>query len=141
MRASTRSGRRGWNMTEHVRFLGQLPVRAMLDRELVAFGADGKPDFERVCERMLRLHAEIPLTFLAFDVLSLEGRDFRARATAPLSPHKPNGRRSARVPPRTCKNPVLEDASPHPSVEDRLVPRVPLAKVLRLASELRVFAE
>jgi bifunctional non-homologous end joining protein LigD len=69
--------RRGWNMTEHVAFLERLPVRAVLDGELVAFGDDGKPDFERVCERMLHRHAEIPLTFIAFDVLSVDGEDVR----------------------------------------------------------------
>jgi len=37
-------------MTEHVGFLEQLPARAVLDGELVAFGEDGKPDFERVRE-------------------------------------------------------------------------------------------
>jgi bifunctional non-homologous end joining protein LigD len=47
----------------------------VLDDELVAFGADGRPDFERVCECMLQRHGEIPLTFLAFDVLSVEGCD------------------------------------------------------------------
>jgi bifunctional non-homologous end joining protein LigD len=71
--------RRGWNMTPHVGFLEQLPVSAVLDGELVAFDADGKPDFERVCERMLYRHAEVPLIFLAFDVLSLDGRDLRAK--------------------------------------------------------------
>jgi bifunctional non-homologous end joining protein LigD len=71
--------RRGWNMTEHVRFLEQLPVRAVLDGELVAFGDDGKPDFERVCERMLFRHDEIPLLFIVFDVLSVEGEDVRAQ--------------------------------------------------------------
>jgi bifunctional non-homologous end joining protein LigD len=69
--------RRGWNMTEHVSFLEQLPVQAVIDGELVAFGDDGKPDFERLCERMLYRHAEIPLTFLAFDLLRIEGRDLR----------------------------------------------------------------
>jgi bifunctional non-homologous end joining protein LigD len=69
--------RRGWNMTEHVGFLAELPVRAVLDGELVAFDADGKPDFERVCERILYRHAEIPLSFVAFDVLSIEGEDIR----------------------------------------------------------------
>src|SRR5919204_4770383 len=69
--------RRGWNMTAAVDFLDELPVRAVLDGELVAFGADGRPDFELVCERMLQRHAQIPLTFLAFDVLSVEGRDVR----------------------------------------------------------------
>ena len=44
--------RRGWNMAPHVDFLEQLPVRAVLDGELVAFGSDLKPDFERVCERI-----------------------------------------------------------------------------------------
>jgi hypothetical protein len=39
-------------MTEHVGFLEQLPVRAVPDGE-VAFGDDGKPDFERVCVGML----------------------------------------------------------------------------------------
>jgi bifunctional non-homologous end joining protein LigD len=52
----------------------RVPVRAVLDGELVAFGEDGKPDFERVCECMLQRHGEIPLTFLAFDVLSVDGR-------------------------------------------------------------------
>ena len=69
--------RRGWNMTEHVGFLEQLPVQAVLDGELVAFGDDGKPDFERVCMRMLHRHAEIPVTFVAFDVLSVDGEDVR----------------------------------------------------------------
>jgi bifunctional non-homologous end joining protein LigD len=50
-------------------------VRGLLDGELVAFGSDGKPDFERVCECMLHRHSEIPLTFVAFDLLSLDGRE------------------------------------------------------------------
>jgi ATP-dependent DNA ligase len=37
--------RRGWDMTEHVGFLAQLPVRAVLDGELVALDDEGKPDF------------------------------------------------------------------------------------------------
>jgi bifunctional non-homologous end joining protein LigD len=69
--------RRGWNMAPELDFLAELPVRAVLDGELVAFGADGKPDFPSVCERMLHRHAEIPITFLMFDVLSVEGRDVR----------------------------------------------------------------
>ena len=54
-------------------------MRAVLDGELVAFGSDGKPDFERLCEAMLQRHDEIPLTFLAFDVLSVGGRDTSGR--------------------------------------------------------------
>ena len=42
--------RRGWNMTEHAQFLVHLPVRAVLDGELVAFDDAGRPDFPLVCE-------------------------------------------------------------------------------------------
>jgi bifunctional non-homologous end joining protein LigD len=65
--------RRGWDMTEHVGFLAQLPVRAVLDGELVALGADGKPDFPQLCECVLMRHPSTPLVFMAFDVLSVEG--------------------------------------------------------------------
>jgi len=37
-------------MTERVAFLAKLPVRAVLDGEIVAFDADGRPDFPLVCE-------------------------------------------------------------------------------------------
>jgi bifunctional non-homologous end joining protein LigD len=69
--------RRGWNMAPELDFLSQLPVPATLDGELVAFDADGKPDFPRVCERMLHRHIQIPVTFVIFDVLSVDGRDLR----------------------------------------------------------------
>jgi ATP-dependent DNA ligase len=36
--------RRGWDMSQQVGFLAQLPARAVLDGELVALDADGKPD-------------------------------------------------------------------------------------------------
>jgi bifunctional non-homologous end joining protein LigD len=67
--------RRGWDMTEHVLFLSELPVRAVLDGELVALGDDGKPDFPLLCECLLMGRASVPLTFMAFDLLRLEGRD------------------------------------------------------------------
>jgi bifunctional non-homologous end joining protein LigD len=66
--------RRGWNMTPLVEFLAELPVAAVLDGELVAFGSDGKPDFPLVCEAVLHRKSATPLTFMAFDVLSVEGR-------------------------------------------------------------------
>jgi bifunctional non-homologous end joining protein LigD len=66
--------RRGWNMTEHVQFLAQLPVRAVLDGELVAFDSDGRPDFPLVCDAVLHRQSAIPLVFVAFDVLRVEGR-------------------------------------------------------------------
>src|ERR1700721_1667618 len=54
--------------------------QALLDGEIVAF-TDGRPDFEALQPRMhvssadaaLRLSSSIPVTYLAFDVLQLEG--------------------------------------------------------------------
>jgi bifunctional non-homologous end joining protein LigD len=69
--------RRGWNMSELVPELGGVPVSAVLDGELVAF-QDGQPDFPRVCERFLQRDSTIPITFIVFDVLSLEGEDLRS---------------------------------------------------------------
>src|SRR5215210_1146771 len=66
--------RPGWDMTPQLRFLAQLPVRAVLDGEVVAFGADGKPDFPLVCKALLHRDSSVPLTFVAFDVISIEGR-------------------------------------------------------------------
>jgi len=65
--------RRGWDMTEHVTFLADLPVEAVLDGELVALDEGGKPDFSQLCECVLLRQASTPLTFMVFDVLSLEG--------------------------------------------------------------------
>jgi bifunctional non-homologous end joining protein LigD len=66
--------RRGWDMTEHVTFLSELPVRAVLDGELVALDEDGKPDFPELCGCVLMRNRSTPLTFMAFDVLSVEGK-------------------------------------------------------------------
>jgi bifunctional non-homologous end joining protein LigD len=41
--------RRGWDMTEHLGFLAELPVRVVLDGELVALDEEGKPDFPELC--------------------------------------------------------------------------------------------
>jgi bifunctional non-homologous end joining protein LigD len=65
--------RRGWDMTEHVTFLAQLPVRAVLDGELVSLDDDGKPDFPQLCECVLQRQGSTPLTLFVFDVLSVEG--------------------------------------------------------------------
>ena len=67
--------RRGWDMTPHVGFLADLPVHAVLDGELVALDDDGKPDFPLLCECLLMARASIPLTFMAFDLLRIDGRD------------------------------------------------------------------
>jgi bifunctional non-homologous end joining protein LigD len=68
--------RRGWDMTEQVPELSALPVGATLDGELVAFGPDGCPDFPLLCERMLMRRRGIAVTYMVFDLLSLDGEDF-----------------------------------------------------------------
>jgi hypothetical protein len=65
--------RRGWDMTPHVGFLVELPVRAVLDGELVALDPDGKPDFPLICECLLQRHPWTSLTYMVFDVLSVDG--------------------------------------------------------------------
>jgi ATP-dependent DNA ligase len=52
-------------MTPHLGFLAELPVRAVLDGELVVLGSDGRPDLPLVCEALLHRRASVPLTFLA----------------------------------------------------------------------------
>jgi ATP-dependent DNA ligase len=42
---------------------------AVRDGELVALNEEGKPHFPLVCERLLHGKREIPLSFVAFDVL------------------------------------------------------------------------
>jgi bifunctional non-homologous end joining protein LigD len=71
--------RRGWDMTEHVGFLAELPVRAVLDGELVALDEDGKPDFPELSDCMLLRRSSTPLTFMVFDVLSVEGEPVVSR--------------------------------------------------------------
>jgi bifunctional non-homologous end joining protein LigD len=46
----------------------------MFDGELVAFDGEGSPDFPLVCQRLLNRHQHIRLTYVIFDVLTLEGR-------------------------------------------------------------------
>jgi len=58
------------------------PTRAVLDGEVVAFGPDGKPAFDRLAHRMhvadasaaRRLAGRIPVSYLVFDLLFLDGR-------------------------------------------------------------------
>jgi bifunctional non-homologous end joining protein LigD len=66
--------RRGWNMTPLLgEFLGSLPEGVQLDGELVALAEDGRPDFHRLCSRMLHGRGGIALTLFVFDVLAVEG--------------------------------------------------------------------
>jgi bifunctional non-homologous end joining protein LigD len=49
--------------------------RLILDGELVALGADGKPDFSLMQERLPHRGGRAPVTFTAFDVLHIDGND------------------------------------------------------------------
>jgi bifunctional non-homologous end joining protein LigD len=77
--------------------------QVLLDGEIIAFGPDGKPDFEALQPRMhvsspaqaVRLAESTPVTFLIFDVLQLDGRPllslpYSARREI-LEPLIPNG--------------------------------------------------
>ena len=66
--------RRGWNMTEHVSELEALPRGLVLDGELVALNDQGGPHWPRLCERVLHGNRSIAVTFVAFDVLRVDGR-------------------------------------------------------------------
>jgi bifunctional non-homologous end joining protein LigD len=70
------AARRGWDITPLLPELSALPVAATLDGELVAFGDDGRPDFPLLCERMLMRRTGIHVTYMIFDLLSIEGEDF-----------------------------------------------------------------
>jgi bifunctional non-homologous end joining protein LigD len=61
-------------MTELLPELAALPPGLMLDGELVAW-RDGDPYFPDVCARVLNRDASIPITFVAFDVLRIDGKN------------------------------------------------------------------
>ena len=67
--------RRGWNMTNHVPELAVLPRGLVLDGELVAFDEHGAPHWPLLCERVLHGNRSVPVTFVAFDVLRVDGYD------------------------------------------------------------------
>src|SRR5436190_7534122 len=77
--------RRGWNMTSLLPELeAALPPDVQLDGELIALDAEGKPDFERLSERMLRRREGISVVYKVFDVLAFDGEStllepYRAR--------------------------------------------------------------
>jgi bifunctional non-homologous end joining protein LigD len=50
-------------------------VEGVFDGELVAFAPGGHPSWPLLCRRVLRHDGSIPLTFVIFDVLELDGED------------------------------------------------------------------
>jgi bifunctional non-homologous end joining protein LigD len=77
--------------------------QALVDGEIVAFNADGRPDFETLQPRMhappaqaARLAESTPVTFVAFDILQVDGRPLwsrpygeRREILEPLMPNAP----------------------------------------------------
>ncbi len=84
------TGRRGGDETAHypeaqAMRAGIHARQAIVDGELVVLDAEGRPSFERLQQRInvvrdsdiRRVAAEHPVTFVAFDLLQLEGRDLQ----------------------------------------------------------------
>jgi bifunctional non-homologous end joining protein LigD len=65
--------RRGWDMTLLVPELAELPADVQLDGELIAWGDDNNPDFHRLSRRMLHGDRSIRVSYMAFDVVALDG--------------------------------------------------------------------
>src|SRR5262249_57825264 len=89
--------RRGWMMSELLPELAAaLPADAQLDGELVAYDADGRPDFHRLSARMLHGDTSLAVTYVVFAVLAPDGlattsqpyADRRAPLSAP-DPERP----------------------------------------------------
>jgi bifunctional non-homologous end joining protein LigD len=72
--------RRFWNMTPLLPELARFPAPGIFDGELIAFDAAGQPDFLALTDRMLLTRDQsIPVAFVAFDVLSLDGEHLMAK--------------------------------------------------------------
>jgi bifunctional non-homologous end joining protein LigD len=66
--------RRGWDMTQAVPEVAErLPADVQLDGELVAWNPDGFPDFRLLSRRVLHGHQPVPITYMVFGVLAVEG--------------------------------------------------------------------
>jgi bifunctional non-homologous end joining protein LigD len=56
-------------MTELLPEFSAIPVERVFDGELVAFGDDGLPSFDRLSRRVLHGETSIPVVLIVFDVL------------------------------------------------------------------------
>jgi bifunctional non-homologous end joining protein LigD len=64
--------RRGWDITELVPELAEMPADGVFDGELVSFDSEGRSDFRAVCHRILNGDESFALKFVVFDVLALD---------------------------------------------------------------------
>jgi bifunctional non-homologous end joining protein LigD len=74
--------RRGWNMTEALPELRGLPAGLVLDGELVAFNQAGDPHFPLPSKRILNRDTSVPIQFMIFDVLEVDGESHTASSFA-----------------------------------------------------------
>jgi ATP-dependent DNA ligase len=70
--------RRGWEMGPLVPELQHLPTGLVLDGELVAWKGR-EPYFPALCRRVLNGDTSIPVTYVVFDLLGLDGTDLTPR--------------------------------------------------------------
>jgi bifunctional non-homologous end joining protein LigD len=70
--------RRGWNMTPVLPELRKLQAGLVLDGELIAWKGP-VPWFPNVCRRVLNSDFSIPVTFVVFDLIRLDGTDLSDR--------------------------------------------------------------
>jgi bifunctional non-homologous end joining protein LigD len=61
-----------WDGSELVPELAELPMRGVFDGELVGF-RDDRPHFDATRERLLFKRRKVPIVYVIFDVLALEG--------------------------------------------------------------------
>jgi bifunctional non-homologous end joining protein LigD len=67
--------RRGWDMTERLPELAELPAGLVLDGEIVAVNEAGVPHWPLVGQRVLHGDDSIAITYAVFDVLRVDGHD------------------------------------------------------------------
>jgi bifunctional non-homologous end joining protein LigD len=60
-------------MAELVPELARMPSGLMLDGELVSFERNGRPSFDHLGRRMLMRRRDVPVCFVAFDLLAIDG--------------------------------------------------------------------
>lgn len=70
--------RRGWDMTPALPELRKLPPGLVLDGELVAWKGR-EPWFPNICRRVLNYDLSVPMTYVAFDLLRIDGTDLMER--------------------------------------------------------------
>jgi bifunctional non-homologous end joining protein LigD len=72
--------RRGWDMTDRLIELAELPYGLVLDGEVVAFNEAGVPHFPAIVARVLHGDGAIAVRYAVFDVLRVDAHDLTCNA-------------------------------------------------------------